>query len=409
MNSKLMAVIRHEYLTIVKQPTFWIIMLLLPALMAVVIAITVFSAKLSEEKIQESAKSVTNVAIIDESGLIRPDAIAKAGLASTDPAQKEATIQKVKDGALDGAIVYPKDLLKNRRFDVHVKTDDATKTTVISEVGRNVLRTSVFAPLGSEEIILLAQEGAGSNVITYGSGQEKKELASLVVPGLFVVLFYVVLTFSVNYMLTSVAEEKENRSMEMVLTYIQPRTLMFGKLLGITLVTLTQIAFIVTLALIAFLIFKQLSGQVQIPLPINFNEIVFDPQTIFFGLGFLIAGFVLFAALMAGIGAMVPSAKDAGGLSFIIIIGAIIPFYTGAVISTDPTSPITKFMTFFPTTAPVTLLIRNTAGNLALWEAILGLVLLVVYAFLAVLLAGKLFRLGALEYNNRVSFMSIFK
>jgi ABC-2 type transport system permease protein len=115
------------------------------------------------------------------------------------------------------------------------------------------------------------------------------------------------------------------------------------------------------------------------------------------------AGFLLFAALMAGVGAMVPSAKDAGGLSAAFIIGAILPFYTFSIISTDPGSIITQLMTYFPVTAPSTILIRNVFNNMSAIEAVTALATLMIYAGLAIMLAGKLFELGALEFTNRLS------
>ena len=103
----------------------------------------------------------------------------------------------------------------------------------------NILKTSLFIPLGSAEVIALAQDGASSTITTYENGQESAGFNAYIAPGLFLILFYIVFAFSISYMLTSVSEEKENRSMEMVLTYVKPRTLIIGKLLAVSLVTLT--------------------------------------------------------------------------------------------------------------------------------------------------------------------------
>ncbi len=406
--NKLAAVVRHEYFTIVKQPVFWLIMLAIPTLIAAVIAISYFSGKSSESRIEEAAKNIDNIAVIDKSGLISQD-VAQAGKVELLPAsQEQRVIKEVKQNKLDGAIIYPENLTETRSYNIYVGTTDITQSSTLGEFGDNLLESSLFAPLGSAEIITLAQNGASGNVIAYDNGRQTAGFMEYIVPGAFIVLFYIVLVFSVNYMLTSVAEEKENRSMEMVLSYVKPRTLIFGKLLGISLVTLTQLAFMLVVIVIAYFIARNIDG-LNLPLDINLTKLVFDPAQIVIAVITLVAGFLLFAALMAGLGSMVPSAKDAGGLSFVFIIGAVVPFYTLSVLFTDPGNTITKVMTFFPTSAPTTILIRNTADNLAPWEAALAVSLLVLFAFLSVLLAGKLFKLGALEFNNRVSLKGLFR
>jgi ABC-2 type transport system permease protein len=407
--NKLLSVIRHEYLTIVKQPTFWLIMLAIPVLIAAVISITYFTEKATEDRISEAVKKVDNVAIIDKSGLVRPEILKVANLSLIPAAQEESVIKDVREGRLDGAVVYPENLVETRKFAVYSNTNDYTQSTAFSEFGSNILKSSLYAPLGAPGIIQLAQEGASSDVTSFENGRQTAGIAEYIVPGMILVLFYLILVFSVNYMLVSVVEEKENRSMEMVLTYVKPRTLILGKLLGISLVTLTQLLFLLTIALSTYFIIKQLPGFITLPFDIDLSTLVFDPSAILFGLGYLVFGFLMFAALMAGVGSMVPSAKDAGGLSFVFIIGAILPFYTVSILATDPQNPVTQFMTYFPTTAPTTLLIRNTVGNLSSFESIVGLLCLMIWSVLAVMLAGKLFRLGALEYSNRLSLKSILR
>lgn len=409
LSPKLKAVIRHEYFTIVKQPVFWIIMLAIPTLIAAVLAITYFSSKSTDDRIAEQAKKIDNIVIIDESGLINKDIVAMSKLTLTPASEKQRVIDDVKASKIDAAILYPSDLLKSRSYEVYLSTNDLTQSSTVTSFGDTLLKSSVFAPLGSPEVIALAQNGAESKVTSYENGATTAGIMEYVVPGMFLILFYIVLVFSVNYMLTSVAEEKENRSMEMVLSYVKPRTLILGKLLGISLVTLTQIVFFATIGLLAYLVINALGNSVPLPLDIEINKLVFDPLAIFLAISYLVTGFLFFAALMAAAGSAVPSAKDAGGLSMVFIIGAILPFYTFSVIATDPENILTKIMTFFPTTAPTTLLIRNTVGNMSTLEAFLGLTALIVYTIGAMWLATRIFRLGALEFNNSLKFSSIFK
>ena len=54
--AKLSSVVRHEYLTIVKQPSFWIAMIAIPVLIGVVFALSIIGNKASADRIEELAK-----------------------------------------------------------------------------------------------------------------------------------------------------------------------------------------------------------------------------------------------------------------------------------------------------------------------------------------------------------------
>ena len=246
--SKLRSVIRHEYLTIIKQPSFWIIMIAIPAMIAVIMGLVFIGNQSSSDRIEQISKDMKNVAIIDESGLINKDVVKSANLKTSSPDQQDALLAQVREGKKEALIIYPGGLQKERTYKLYLSSDDLSKMGAISSLADNLLKTSVFLPLGSPEVIALAQTGATADMTFYKDGHETAGFNEYVVPGLFVVLFYVIFAFSISYMLTSVSEEKENRSMEMVLTYVKPRTLILGKLLGVGLVTLTQVAFFTALA-----------------------------------------------------------------------------------------------------------------------------------------------------------------
>jgi ABC-2 type transport system permease protein len=279
----------------------------------------------------------------------------------------------------------------------------------MQQLAGTLLKTSLFAPLGSADVISLAENGGSSTLVTYEDGQESPGFNKYIIPGVFAVAFYLILFFSVGYILTSISEEKENRSMEMALTYLKPRLLILGKLIGVILVTLTQLAFMGVLAAIALLILTQTNAfTVQLPAGIDFTKLVFDPLAIFFGLGFLISGFMLFAGLMAITAAALP-ARQANAFSAVFYLAGFAPFYMIQLIMTDATNPVTTFVTFFPLTSPIVALVRNTVGNMSVLESSLALATMTAFMLLAVWLAVKIFPKGALEYQNPISFKSLFR
>lgn len=406
--SKLRSVIRHEYLTIVKQPSFWIVMIAIPTLIAAVIGLTYLGNKSSAERIEEIASELKNVSVIDNSGLINKDVVEQSGLtfaANTDPVEAR---EQVRGGALDALIVYPENLAKEQSYQVYLSTDDFTKSSSVTSIANNLLKTSLFIPLGSAEVIALAQGGASGDVTMFRDGVATGGFNDYVAPGLFLILFYVIFAFSVSYMLTSVSEEKENRSMEMVLTYVKPRVLIVGKLLAVSLVTLTQVAFFTALAIIGFLAMRQMGNNIALPAGVNLSDVSFSPLPIFFGAAYLIVGFLMFAGFMTATAAAAPSSKEANNFSSVFFIGAFIPFYFIMPIVTDPHGVLVQLLSYFPLTSPVVSLIRNTVGNMEGFEPWLILTTMTIFMIMSIWIAIKAFKLGALEFGSTIKLSKLF-
>lgn len=407
--SKLRSVIRHEYLTIVKQPSFWIVMIAIPAMIAFISALLYFSNQASTDRIAEIAKDLKNVAIVDNSGLLNKDVVASAKLSISPAAQTETLRQEVQDGKKEALVVFPANLKETRNYTIYLSSTDITKMGSVTSMADSLLKTSLFLPLGSAKIIALAQNGANSTIVTYDKGRETAGVNEYIVPAIFIILFYIIFAFSVSYMLNSVSEEKENRSMEMVLTYVKPRTLILGKLLAVSLVTLTQIAFFGTLAALTLIIAHQAGVSIPLPFGVDLTKLVFDPQAIFFGFAFLIVGFLMYAGFMTTTAAMAPSTKEANSFSAVFFIGAFVPFYFIMLIITDPGNPVVQFMTYFPLTSPIVDLIRNMFASLSLGESFIALGAMVTFMVISLWLAIRAFRLGALEFSQAVSLKKLFK
>ena len=323
--------------------------------------------------------------------------------------QSDELLSDVREGKKEALIVYPDNLAKDRSYKLYLGSDDLTKMGAISSLADNLLKTSIFLPLGSPEVVSLAQNGASADMTFYKDGKETAGFNEYVVPGMFVALFYMIFAFSISYMLTSVSEEKENRSMEMVLTYVKPRTLILGKLFAVSLVTLTQIAFFASLAIIGLLIAPHVGVNIALPLGIDLAKLVFDPVAIILGFGFLLTGFLMYAGFMTATAAITPSAKEANSFSAVFFIGAFIPFYFVYMIATDPENKIVSFLTYFPLTSPVVSLIRNTVGNFGPHEGWIALAVMAVFMTLSIWVAVRAFKLGALEFSQTLKISQFFK
>lgn len=89
----------------------------------------------------------------------------------------------------------------------------------------------------------------------------------------------------------------------------------------------------------------------------------------------------------------------------ILIFG---PLYAAPLFLSSPDSPIVQFLSYFPPTAPIPLMLRNAVGNLEYWQAGLASLLLLVTTVVILMIAVRVFRQGALEYNRKLSFKEIF-
>ncbi len=121
------------------------------------------------------------------------------------------------------------------------------------------------------------------------------------------------------------------------------------------------------------------------------------------GLLILVGGFALFTTTLVAIGAVMPTAKEAGNFMGVMMALIFVPFYAVALVISDPQSVIVQIFTFFPFSAPVTALLRNGFGSLSLPEA--GIVIAILFVGAAVMLrvAVRLFQYGSISYTSKVN------
>lgn len=406
--SKLSAVVQHEFRSVIRQVSFWVMLIATPAFIAVIFIIVGFGSSASEAKVEELTEKLQNVAVIDESGFIVPDMVTNAGQQFENASQLDALREEVRKGELTGLVYYPANLQETKTYQIFVDGTDFSTISALTGFASQLLNVSIFAPIGSAEVIALATGQANAEVVTFENGTESPGFNKYIVPGAIAAIFFLILFFAVSYALSSIGEEKENRSMEMLLTHVKPRTAIVGKLLGVILITLVQILFFVVIGLIGYFIALAFGmSAIQLPAGVNLASLVFDPLTIFFGLGYLVAGFALYAGFMAVLAVVLPY-KLASGWSSLFFISGFSPFWFMSLIMTDPSNPVVTFATFFPLTSPTTSLIRNMFGNLNGLEAALALAVMAMFAVLAIGLAVRLFPKGALEFNNALSLKDIF-
>jgi ABC-2 type transport system permease protein len=208
-----------------------------------------------------------------------------------------------------------------------------------------------------------------------------------------------------NQMLTSTTEEKENRVTEMILTTIEARTLIVGKIFSLIALAFLQMIVILVPIIILYVLFRS-----DLALPnFDLSSIPINPLRIAIGAVIFGLSFLLITGLLVAVGAVAPTAKEASGFFGVVMMLIFGPLYAVSLFISAPTSPIVVFLSFFPLTAPLPLMLRNAVGNLTTADAMIGIVILAISAVIALTIAVRLFRYGVLEYSRRISLSVLFK
>lgn len=396
----LTTVIRFETIRTLKKKSFWLMALGFPVMMAAIFGIIFLSNKSTDQAVKELEKQQFSIMVTDDSKLVSQALL--TAVKSTTVTTKQQGIDSVKSGKTDGYIYYPANLA-SQPIEVYGKDVGLFDNSRYEAVARALLLNSVQTSV-SPQVSAVIQGKTPASVTTYRGSEVYDPIKHMIFPGMFLVLFYLLIAFFGSQMLVSTTEEKENRVIEMILTTIEARTLIIGKIISLVALALLQGVIIVIPALIGYLLFRD---QLQLP-SFDLSSLPVDWLRIGIGALIFIVSFLMFTGLLVLVGASMPTAKEANqfiGIVFMLIFG---PLYAVSLFISAPDSPFVRFLTLFPLTAPIPLLLRNAVGNLNTWELALAIPILIVSAAIVLALAVRVFRFGALEYSRKLGLREIF-
>ncbi|PKL31599.1 sodium transporter [Candidatus Saccharibacteria bacterium HGW-Saccharibacteria-1] len=400
----LFTVIQFELIRTLKKPSFWISVLATPALLAFIFGIIIFSQKTSDATQAEINKKPFSLIVMDETKLISDTSIKQLNATRAD--NKQLAINKVSSAEVDAFFYYPKDAVKNQ-IEVYNKNDGLTANDKYTLVAKNLLISASTNAIDAPELLSIAKGNINVNQKSYEKGKEINLVGSMIAPAIFLVIFYSVIVLLGNQMLASTTEEKENRVTEMLLTSLSSKTLIVGKIASLVALGFIQIITILTPVVFVYLFARE---RLNIPDISNFTQVItIEFWPVFIGAGLLVSGFLLFTGLLVGIGAASPTAKEANSFFGVIILIMFIPFYFFSLLMSPEPSIVISILSYFPLTAPVTLMTRNAFGTIGINEALIGLAVVFISGVVAINIAIQIFRYGTLEYSKRLSLRSIFK
>lgn len=215
--------------------------------------------------------------------------------------------------------------------------------------------------------------------------------------------FILLLFMASGYLMGAVAEEKENRTMEILVTSLSPGRLIGGKLLGIVAVTFTQLLAWIGFGVLAVWIGGDVLGITLL------QNLSLDPSMVAKMTALAVPAFVMVAALMMALGATVTEVHEAQQATVVFALPFMAPYWFASLLLDNPDSALAVVLSLFPPTSLSTLSFRVAFSPVPDWQIAASSILTACCALAAVWLAGRAFRLGMLRYGQRLSFRELLR
>lgn len=407
-------VTRHEFRTAVTRPSYIILTAAMPVLVALAVAgFAIFTLVTREDAEAEIASSAESSAQTPRLGYVDlTDGPALFGAHREQPgavfvpvSDRVAGIAALMDEQIDALFVFPPDFAETGNV-VRVRIADdgdvfGPDGPSYSATLRGFVLANLFAdevPTGLAERLRIPYTLVTEEVRPDGGTEDESAGFDLGRAAFFAVagvslLFSVF--FSSGYVLNALVEEKENRVMEVLLSSVKPDALLLGKFLGLGAAGLLQMAAWLASVGVGVLVVGLI---VDIPADILTMPGIGD---IAIAAGYFLFGYALFASLMAAVGAVTTSLREANQISAIVIVPAFIPVWLNFILFTEPEGTVARVLTYIPVTAPVTGFIRLAIGAMGPFETVAALLVLAASAAGALWMAMRLFRAYLLMYGKR--------
>jgi ABC-2 type transport system permease protein len=310
-----------------------------------------------------------------------------AKVSTVDQAQGE---QMVRDGKLDALVTGSPDAMR-----VVVRKDlPESLRNVFAVLSRQLALNQQLVKAGADP----AEVAAAVSNATFGVEpleQAQPYQAQRLILGVIVgVLVYVSLLVYGQAVAQGVVEEKSSRVVELLLTTIRPWQLMLGKVAGIGLVGLVQLAVVA----VAGVITGTLTHAVSFPTSIAASAAAWM-------VGWFLLGYLAYALMFAGLGALVSRQEDVAAVTTPAMMVIILPYVLGiSILPADPENNFLAICSIIPIFAPTLMPMRIAMGVASAGEIALSIGLTVVMIVGLVWLAGRIYGNAVLRMGSRVQF-----
>jgi len=407
---KVWVVARHEFLISVRRAGFIIMTLIVPVIGVVVLLVGVFFSGPALQALEAFGRQFDvgdkPIGVVDGSGIFSPilpdyreNFILYASESEAEVALRAEEISKI--------MIIGEDYLESGRV---IVVSLGSGFSAVAAADSETVRAFFVDHLLAGQVDPALQERAANpasiepRVLSSG-GETQGEGAwgfvfTFIVP-YFLSIFLVTTVFvSSGYLLQSVAEEKESRVIEIVISSVRPMELMAGKVIGLGTLGLVQVLVWILSAAgfsggaVAFL---AVAGAASIP-----------ARVLILGAVYYVLGYTLYAILMASVGALGATMRESQQLAGIFSMFAAVPYMLSGFLFANPNVIFARVLSYFPLTAPTMMMLRLPLAEVP-WIDIVGSIVLLLLSIPAALWAGsKLFQVGLLIYGKRPTLKEIW-
>ena len=448
-------IIGREYLTRVKKKSFLLTTFLAPIFLAAIMILPSVIMFMAEDKGKQ-------VAVVDGSGIVMPYMVDSEAVDYVDYSGEQPDSIKAgfKGMGLDALVVVSPLDLETRSVSVSAYSHKPMSVDMKEAIRANVNRAVEDYRLESYDIDglkqILEDVQADIPVATYtleddGEARITSSEVYMFVSLIFSIIIYMFIAMFSGMVMQSVIEEKSSRVVEVLVSSVKATELMFGKIIGVACVALTQFFLWVVLtgvlvagagAVIGFdsiaesaavqtdpmtqmaeglgvdqEIMEQSGMTVQMEMPSGDSELAAVLQTlkdidypmllISFVIYFIL-GYLLYASLFAAIGSAVENEADTQQLQLPVTIPLILAFFIAFYAFKAPDSQVVFWGSMIPFTSPIVMLARIPFG-VPVWELVLSVVLLLLTFAGIAYISAKIYKIGILMFGKKTTFKDLYK
>lgn len=428
-NSKIWTIITHEYMSKITSKGFIIGTIVAPLAIILIYGIIIAVTILSQNE------TALKLAILDKTGEIGKELVnrdtSKFYLVNES---EEILKKKVLDSQLDGFVLIPHDFLNTAKINVYTRGGGGIGfVNLIEKNCYDILLNRKMKEINaSQDLINLIDNGVvveTKKVTEEGSKEDFSQVFAFLGYFMGFIIYGLMFTYG-SFVMRGVIEEKANRIVEVIASSAKPFDIMFGKVVGIGAVGLTQVLFWLVLLIILFAaggtiltqfispqdISQQATAMQQMqPMPeqselLNIlSNFSISPWLIVAFLFYFLAGYFIYSSLFAAVGSAVDQEQDAAQLQLPVSLPIIIPILFISSVMADPNGTLATILSLIPFFSPILMIARIAAAEVPIWQIILSIVLLLLTFWGSLWFAAKIYRIGILMYGKKPTFKDIIK
>jgi ABC-2 type transport system permease protein len=386
-------IFKHEFLNKIKSTGFIILTLIVPVIALLGIGIFELVTTLTKPPLETTAA----IGYVDEVGIFGDHN--DQGLIKLVPfASRAAAHQALFRQDISEYFIIPPDYTSSGIIQRYTLEKEASTPAIIEGVIKSFLTENLLKDEVPPEIIALVVSPLNLQVTRVTEegdiALEQSNLANAIVPGIFSMLLSLALMLGTISLISGLGEEKESRLIEVLFSSVSVRQLLVSKVLALGIAGLLQVlVWLISAPLLLNLASASFGGWLgQIQIPGNFLVL---------GIVYFILGYMLFAVLSIGIGAVSPNVQEGSQLSMFYVMMGFVPLWFSAFLFNFPNSPIWVGLTIFPVTAPVQTMLRLGVADIPLWQILTSIGVLGLSIIAGLFFSIKIFRVYMLMYGKR--------